>query len=106
MRESIDGSRRCAALAIIIGLVVLGLFMLGSSVDWRALHSATPSKADEADECSPSGPTGHGGVVLRVLALRRAPNARSLSAVFDGRRRVPGLLDGWRIELMSRPKSP
>src|SRR5262245_52609153 len=41
-------------------------------------------QADEAVDRPRFGPTGHGGGALRVPALRRAPGARSLSAVFDG----------------------
>src|SRR5262245_16614080 len=40
--------------------------------------------SDEAVERPRFGPTGHGGGALRVPALRRAPGARSLSAVFGG----------------------
>src|SRR5262245_58570856 len=45
---------------------------------------AAAEQADEAVDRPRFGPTGHGGGALRVLALRRAPHARSLSAVFDG----------------------
>src|SRR5262245_57733652 len=53
---------------------------------WRgAVQSDTAAEqADEAVDRPRSGPTGHGGGALRVLALRRAPGARSLSAVFAG----------------------
>jgi hypothetical protein len=43
--------------------------------------------SDEADERPRSAPTEHEWRGLRVLALRRAPDARSLSAVFDGQDR-------------------
>src|SRR5258705_13701531 len=46
---------------------------------------AAVEQPDEADERPRFGPTGHGGGALRVLALRRAPDARSLSGVFGGR---------------------
>src|SRR5262245_51507258 len=39
-------------------------------------------QVDEAVDRPRFGPTGHGGGALRVLALRRAPGARSLSTVF------------------------
>src|SRR4029450_12225654 len=41
-------------------------------------------QADEAVGPPRFRPTGHGGGALRVLALRRAPGARSLSAVLGG----------------------
>src|SRR6185295_4262506 len=64
---------------------------------WASLHGAAcgsrkaegaVEQPDEADERPRSGPTGHGGGALRVPALRRASDARSLSGVFDGRGRL------------------
>src|SRR5262249_12650520 len=48
----------------------------------RSNQQRAAQQADEADDRPRFGPTGHGGGALRVLALRRAPGARSLSAVF------------------------
>src|SRR5262245_39705506 len=54
---------------------------------------AAAEQADEAVDRPRFGPTGHGGGALRVLALRRAPHARSLSAVLDG---PVALAQAWR----------
>src|SRR6185503_16610540 len=54
-------------------------------VSERSCSSALAGAAQQADEAVDRprfGPTGHGGGALRVPALRRAPGARSLSAVF------------------------
>src|SRR5262245_59618345 len=53
--------------------------------------------SDEAVERPRSGPTGHGGGALRVPALRRAPGARSLSAVFGRHNglRAGGAISRW-----------
>src|SRR5262245_10180237 len=50
---------------------------------WWQISDAAAEQADEAVDRPRFGPTGHGGGALRVPALRRAPGARSLSAVFD-----------------------
>src|SRR5262245_16820382 len=73
---------------------------------WRgAVQSDTAAEqADEAVDRPRFGPTGHGGGALRVLALRRAPGARSLSTVFDGpcrmnRRSVTAIVIGAALVL-------
>src|SRR6185503_19997572 len=75
-----DGFSRAAEIA-------LGERGLALGVSERSCSSAIAGAAQQADEAVDRprfGPTGHGGGALRVRALRRAPGARSLSAVLGG----------------------